>query len=354
MGQNSIRRNLDESALEEALLCLNDEFLKDLPDTPENLFKYASRSVEPEISDSISYDSGRKMLEYRLSDKEYFITFLKIVRSVFKGKTPSKTPKSNILLAQTGAGKSNLRSLILKQNPNSVIINSDRYKRFRPDVDYIIETDAQHFGALTGIDSYDHADNINRYAMENGYNILIECAPSVSQGMIGVDTDLMESYSYDVNYHALAVGNLISAFSIHKRYERDIRDREMKGEAKLTDLERHDDSYKAMINIIKNMDANKLSIYRRGTKDEDYIPVLVEATDKAVKFEELQHESNMSYVEEQRKSNMSDYVELKKLIQERQADTSQIEQLEKIMDMFRLFCLKERVSTPDFNDPLDI
>ena len=88
MGQNSIRRNLDESALEEALLCLNGEFLKDLPDTPENLFKYASRRVEPEISDSISYDLGRKMLEYRLSDKEYFITFLKIVRSVFKGKTP--------------------------------------------------------------------------------------------------------------------------------------------------------------------------------------------------------------------------------------------------------------------------
>jgi len=35
-----------------------------------------------------------------------------------------------------------------------------------------------HFGALTGIDSYDHANDINMYAMENGYDILLECAPS--------------------------------------------------------------------------------------------------------------------------------------------------------------------------------
>lgn len=60
MGKNSIRRNLDESALKEALLVLNDDFLNDLPDTPENLFKYASRRVEPEISSNISYDLGKK------------------------------------------------------------------------------------------------------------------------------------------------------------------------------------------------------------------------------------------------------------------------------------------------------
>lgn len=351
MGKNSIRRNLEESALKEALLDLNDDFLNDLPETPENLFKYASRRVEPEISSNISYDLGRRMLDYRLSDKEYFITFLKIVRYVFNGKESSKKPRSNILLSQTGAGKSNLRELILRQNPNSVIIDSDKFKRFRSDSDEIFTEDAPHFGALTGIDSYDHANNISRYAMAKGYNILIECAPSLSQGMIGVDINLMEEYSYDINYHVLAVGNLISAFSIHKRYERDIRDKKMKGEAKLTDLGRHNDSYNAMKEVIKNIDPSKLFIYRRGTKNENYIPVLVDAKDKIAKFEELQHESNMSYVEEQKSMKMPDYNEIKRQMEERQATPAQLEQLEKIRDNFLLFDLKEEQI---LNDSLEI
>ena len=139
MEKNNIRRILNKSALEEALLVLNKEFLNDLPDTPENLFYYAKRRVKPEISNNISKDLGKKMLEYRLSDKEYFITFLKIVRYVFYGKEPSKTPKANILLSQTGAGKSNLRELILRQNPNFVIIDSDKFKRFRYDANDIFE-----------------------------------------------------------------------------------------------------------------------------------------------------------------------------------------------------------------------
>lgn len=310
--------------------------------------------MEENVSSNISYDLGRKMLNHRLSDKEYFITFLKIVRYVFNGKKPSETPKSNILLSQTGAGKSNLRELILRQNPKSVIIDSDKFKRFRSDADAIFEKDAPHFGALTGIDSYDHANNINIYAMEKGYDILIECAPSISQGMIGVDTSLMEAHSYDINYHVLAVGNLISAFSIHKRYERDIRDEKMKGEAKLTDLGRHNDSYNAMTKVIKDIDPNKLFIYRRGTESENYVPVLIDATDKVAKFEELQHESNMLYVKEQSSMDMPDYNEIRRLMQERQAATTQLEQLEKIRDDFLLFCLKAEKGTQVLNDLLEI
>lgn len=354
MGKNNIRRNLDESALHEALLELNADFLSELPDTPENLFKYASRRVEPEISSNISYDLGRKMLDYRLSDKDYFITFLKIVRYVFNGKEPSESPKSNVLLSQTGAGKSNLRELILRKNPKSVIIDSDKFKKFRADANDIFEEDAPHFGALTGIDSYDHAYNINTYAMEKGYDILIECAPSISQGMIGVDIDMMKKYSYDICYHALAVGNLISSFSIHKRYENDIRDEKMKGEAKLTDLGRHNDSYNAMTTIIKTIDPNKLSLYRRGTKDENYVPVLVNASNKAEKFKKLQFDSNVLYSREQQLSDMSDYNEIKKQMEERNASPMQFEQLEKVKNDFLLFCLKNQKETQVLNDSLEL
>ena len=258
MQKNDIRRKLDESALEQALLELNQDFLDDLPETPQKLFEYTSRRAEPEISSSINYELGQRMLNNRLSDKDYFITFLKIVRFVFSGKEKSLNPKANILLAQTGAGKSRLRELVLRKNPESVIINSDHFKRFRADANKLFEEDPTHFGALTGIDSYDHANDINMYAMENGYDILLECAPSTSQGMIGVNQKMLQDYLYDINYFGLAVGNLPSAFSIHKRYEEDIRNPKMKGEAKLTSLARHNDSYDAMSKIMQGIDLYKL------------------------------------------------------------------------------------------------
>ena len=282
------------------------------------------------------------MLNNRLSDKDYFITFLKIVRFVFSGKEKSLNPKANILLAQTGAGKSRLRELVLRKNPKSVIINSDHFKKFRTDVDKLFEEDPAHFGALTGIDSYDHANDINMYAMENGYDILLECAPSTSQGMIGVNKKMLQDYQYDINYFGLAVGNLPSAFSIHKRYEEDIRDPKMKGEAKLTSLARHNDSYDAMSKIMQGIDLYKLHTYRRGTAEEKFIPQLVDGKNKIEVFKKLQYESNVMYLKEQQANNMKEYNEIRRLMEERNADKAQIQQLEDVKKMFTQFSLHEQ------------
>ena len=342
MQKNDIRRKLDESALEQALLELNQDFLDDLPETPQKLFEYTSRRAEPEISSSINYELGQRMLNNRLSDKDYFITFLKIVRFVFSGKEKSLNPKANILLAQTGAGKSRLRELVLRKNPKSVIINSDHFKKFRTDVDKLFEEDPENFGALTGIDSYDHANDINMYAMENGYDILLECAPSTSQGMIGVNKKMLQDYQYDINYFGLAVGNLPSAFSIHKRYEEDIRDPKMKGEAKLTSLARHNDSYDAMSKIMQGIDLYKLHTYRRGTAEEKFIPQLVDGKNKIEVFKKLQYESNVMYLKEQQANNMKEYNEIRRLMEERNADKAQIQQLEDVKKMFTQFSLHEQ------------
>ena len=58
---------------------LNPKFIESLPISPEELFRYAKRRIYPEISDNIPEDLAKKMLEYRLSDEDYFITFLKIL-----------------------------------------------------------------------------------------------------------------------------------------------------------------------------------------------------------------------------------------------------------------------------------
>ena len=58
---------------------LNPKFIESLPISPEELLRYTKRRINPEISDNIPEDLAKKMLEYRLSDEDYFITFLKIL-----------------------------------------------------------------------------------------------------------------------------------------------------------------------------------------------------------------------------------------------------------------------------------
>ena len=48
MQRDNMRRKLDKSALNEAITELNQDFLNDLPETPQELFEYTSRRIEPE------------------------------------------------------------------------------------------------------------------------------------------------------------------------------------------------------------------------------------------------------------------------------------------------------------------
>ena len=65
---------------------------------------------------------------------------------------------ASILVSQTGAGKSNLRTMLDPKKNRYIVVNSDMYKKFRPDAEQIRSADPTHFGALTGIDSYDQAN----------------------------------------------------------------------------------------------------------------------------------------------------------------------------------------------------
>ena len=193
-------RGISKETLNELLQELNPDFIKKLPDTPQEILKFAKRRVNPYISENINETLAKQMLETRQTDKEYLLTLFKAMTITFiNGQDPSQHPVAAVLVSQTGAGKTSLRELINPQNQVYVVINPDLYKKYRSDADKIREKDRTHFGALTGIDSYDHAANIRTYAMEKGYNILIEVAPSLQQGLIGVDEKELEEHGYQLD-----------------------------------------------------------------------------------------------------------------------------------------------------------
>ena len=262
---------ISEETLNELLEELNEDFIAKLPINPKRLAKYATRRVNPEISDNIKDQNLRQaMLDNRLSDKDYLKTFFEIIVATFGNKKPvnrsqgKMKPKAHILIAQTGAGKTKLRELVLDQNKDTAVINPDEYKGLRADASELRKKDPINFGALTGIDGYDHARNVFDFAMDNNYNFLVEVAPSSTQGIIGVDLKALEDNDYDIDFHALAVGDLVSGVAIHKRYAENLKNK--KPGAKLTGANRHDESFLSLVPTIRdNIDTKKyhLKIQKR-------------------------------------------------------------------------------------------
>lgn len=266
---DKIIRNISEDTLNTVISNLNKDFIDELPVSPKELLKYATRRIDPVISENITYSLGQSMLAHRLSDEDYLTAFFQAIHTSFYEKKVCDKKTASILISQTGAGKTNLSTLILKKNPNIVVINPDLYKKFNPKLPQILKEDPTHLGALTGIDSYDHANNIRNFAIEKGYSLLFECAPSQKQGLVGIDLQTLEENGYDTRFHVMAVGDLLSLMAIHYRYEEEINRNPTSCEVKLTDLNRHEDSYKGVEKVVQTLSPDKIHIYRRGKKKKN-------------------------------------------------------------------------------------
>lgn len=183
-------------------------------------------------------------------------------------------PKMTIVAAQTGSGKSNLTAKLLRENNNCIFVDSDKYKHFRYDAQEIASKEQVLYPFLTGPDAYDHADNIYQYAREHRYNIIKESAPSMTKGLFGKDSEDLLKNGYQIQVHVLAVGKLNSALSVHERYELQI----IHGlkTAKLTDRKRHDESYEALEeNIRQIQDRFEVQVYTRGRKENNFEPIRI-------------------------------------------------------------------------------
>lgn len=106
-------RGISKETLNELLQELNPDFIKKLPDTPQEILKFAKRRVNPYISENINETLAKQMLETRQTDKEYLLTLFKAMTITFiNGQDPSQHPVAAVLVSQTGAGKTSLRELI--------------------------------------------------------------------------------------------------------------------------------------------------------------------------------------------------------------------------------------------------
>lgn len=304
--------------------------------------------AEDRIYKNLPENLQKLMRENLLTEEEHEKVLQDIKDASYFKKSkiePPEKPKYVIVLGQTGAGKSHLTEYITKQNPNIVIIDSDKYKGYREDSDDIQREHLVEYAYLTAPDAYWHRDQMIYDAMENRYNILMECATTEKDGMF-IDTEKIMQMGYDVEIVALGVSDINSLISIHERYEDQIKNGYVA--AKLTSIARHDDSYTSLIKCIRNLDEKrvKVSIYERG-KGFPFTPKEIYHTGS----EERRFESAidaMQYAQAQdRTATIAEFPTRYSVVSQRMisrgAPIEQINQLNEVLARYQKIIQKERM-----------
>lgn len=221
--------------------------------------------LKTRISPSVKPEVAELMIEYALTPEEHKKALENVRQYCFSGMSPVKNPKIYLVIAQTGGGKSSLTASILKNEPNTVVIDSDAFKAFNPKRQEISKNYPTLYGYLTGIDAYIHRDEIYAEALQKGYNVLVEIAPSSKERLFTVNFDELEYYGYQIEANVLAVSLANSLLSVHERFEGQI---EAKMAApKLTDFKRAVDSYNAVelvLSDLTKMNNVNVNIWKRG------------------------------------------------------------------------------------------
>ena len=333
----SKQKQISEDTFNKVLPKISNEIKSCLPDKPEYLLKYANRFVPPKIHSKVDLYTKKMMLKYVLNDEDYLLTYLSILAESFYGKSKSNNPKLYLVIGQTGSGKSNLTAEILKENHNCIVLDSDKYKSFRQDAEILATKYPTLYGFLTGIDSYEHRDNIYNYAINNSYDLIIEKAPDIKKGLINVDIEKALNRGYKIFVSVLAVGKLNSALSIHERYEGQIEQKILT--PKLTDLERHNQSYEGLNKIVKKLQIDKkvnISVYKRAESVYEN-PILVYPREKCEIYNSP-YEAMINTQEKDNKKTIKEFFDryemIKMQMKRRNAEVTQYKQLEKIEEMY--------------------
>ena len=326
------RRKISEEILKKVEKDLPTEIVKMLPESPKELLKYADRVVEIQFSDNIKEEVKNLMKEHLLNDEEYLKTFYYVMAVTFYNKKPVENPKIAIVAAQTGSGKSNLTAKLLREDPNYIFVDSDKYKHFRYDAKDIAEKNPVLYPNLTGPDGYDHAANIYKYAIDHKYNIIKETAPMKNKSLIEIDQDVLKTKGYSVSLHILAVGRINSLLSVHERYEQQI----IHGlkTAKLTPIVRHNESYDSLISKVNEVEnssfKDSINIYIRGKKEENFNPICIYPGNKYKTAVEAIEDARIDDNNKTKEEFKNRYKLIKQFMEKRNAPQKQFEQLEEI------------------------
>lgn len=180
--------------------------------------------------------------KYKLPKEEHDKILEVLKEELFADKDSEERPSAVFVVGQPGCGKT---TFIKNTNfSNYTIINSDDYRSFNKYSKEILDKYPTDYAKLTNFDAHLWGDELFTYAIQNGYSVLREKAPT--------DYSLLEVLktipsSYDVIIDVVVAGNLSSLMATRERYEQEIL---QSNHAKLSNIEAHNKCYSLLPSFI--------------------------------------------------------------------------------------------------------
>lgn len=189
-----------------------------------------------------NYNLNELIEKYKLSKEEHNKVLELLKKDLFADKTITENPSVMFVIGQPGCGKTTfINSTDLSRY---IIINSDDYRSFNKYSKEILDKYPTSYAKLTNFDAHLWGDELFSYAIQNGYSVLREKAPT--------DYSLLEllktlPHSYDVVINVIVAGDLASLLATRERYENEI----LKSKnAKLSNIEAHNKCYNLLPDFI--------------------------------------------------------------------------------------------------------
>ena len=123
-----------------------------------------------------NYSSNELIEKYKLSKEEHNKVLELLKKDLFADKTITENPSVMFVIGQPGCGKTTfINSTDLSRY---IIINSDDYRSFNKYSKEILDKYPTAYAKLTNFDAHLWGDELFSYAIQNGYSVLREKAPT--------------------------------------------------------------------------------------------------------------------------------------------------------------------------------
>jgi Zeta toxin len=190
-----------------------------------------------------------------------------IVPDLLAGREPQATPTVVFLIAQQGAGKSRVASMVgdvLNNRGGFAELDSDLYKPYHPRYDELMRRADTLMAAYVGPDSWAWLAQAHQYVRAHKVNVL---KPETGQDSRGAAANLRayRDAGFRVEVMVIAVPAAMSNQGIISRYYEQVLDR---GHGRLTVQANADRAYTGILDLADAIDSERLAgqagVFRRG------------------------------------------------------------------------------------------
>jgi len=161
---------------------------------------------------------------YRLDPSEHERVYAKAIEPAsFLDTSPVEQPKITIVGGQTGAGKTRLLELSMKEfdDGNVVIVNTDDLRAYHPRFEEIVDLDDRRAAERTHEDASAWNRMLLSRSIETRRNVILEGVFKDGKDLASV-IEMLKKSGYEVTFRIVAAHERYSVWGIHKRYEKEI------------------------------------------------------------------------------------------------------------------------------------